>query len=91
MRIRSVLLICTIAAALGGGAPAAGAAGGLYGVQGPWLDDRASAYRLESLQGGYTVLTLAYGACRRVCSSSPDGALLRAIVAFDDDPANLLP
>lgn len=59
-----------MAAALLGGAQAARAAGGLYAMQGPWLDDRTSPYKLESLRGGYTVLTLAYGACRRVCSTS---------------------
>lgn len=70
MPLRSLLLVCTAAAALLAGAPAAAAARGLYGLRGPWLNDRAAPYRLESLQGSYTVLTMAYGACRRVCSTS---------------------
>lgn len=43
---------------------------GLYGVRGPWLDDQARPYRLDSLAGSYSVFTMAYGACRRVCSTS---------------------
>ena len=42
----------------------------VYSVRGPWLDDQARAFSLESLRGSYTVITMAYGACRRVCSSS---------------------
>ena len=37
---------------------------------GRWLDDQAQGYRLEALHGTPTVLTMAYGACRRVCSTS---------------------
>jgi cytochrome oxidase Cu insertion factor (SCO1/SenC/PrrC family) len=35
-----------------------------------WLDDAAQPLHLESLRGHYSVLTLAYGACRRICSTS---------------------
>lgn len=36
----------------------------------PWLDDTEHTFRLESLYGTPAVVTMAYGACRRVCSSS---------------------
>jgi protein SCO1 len=42
----------------------------LYRSPGHWQDDRAQGYRLESLRGAPTVLTMAYGACRRICSTS---------------------
>ena len=42
----------------------------LYRPEGRWLDDRSHAYSLEELRGGYTVMTMAYGACRRVCATS---------------------
>jgi cytochrome oxidase Cu insertion factor (SCO1/SenC/PrrC family) len=51
-------------------ASAAQAAPGIYAVPGPWVDDSAKVYDLGSLAGGYTVATMAYGACRRVCSTS---------------------
>jgi protein SCO1/2 len=37
---------------------------------GTWLDDAGQSYRLESLYGAPAVFTMAYGACRRICSSS---------------------
>jgi cytochrome oxidase Cu insertion factor (SCO1/SenC/PrrC family) len=49
---------------------AAQAAGGVYAISGPWVDDRARPYELERLEGSYSVVTMAYGACRRVCSTS---------------------
>jgi protein SCO1/2 len=42
----------------------------LYRNASPWLDDQARPWRMEALRGRYTVLTLAYGACRRICSTS---------------------
>jgi protein SCO1/2 len=42
----------------------------LYRNGNVWLDDQAQPWRLEALRGRYTVLTLAYGACRRICSTS---------------------
>ena len=42
----------------------------IYQTEGQWLDDRARSYRLDELRGTPTVLTMAYGACRRVCSTS---------------------
>src|SRR5450631_483561 len=51
-------------------AVSAHAAPGVYAVAGPWIDDSAKPFRLETLSGGYTVATMAYGACRRVCSTS---------------------
>jgi cytochrome oxidase Cu insertion factor (SCO1/SenC/PrrC family) len=43
---------------------------GAYSVRGPWVDDQNRIYPLEALRGTYSVVTMAYGACRRVCSSS---------------------
>jgi cytochrome oxidase Cu insertion factor (SCO1/SenC/PrrC family) len=63
----------------------------VYSVRGPWLDDRAQAYSLDSLHGSYTVITMAYGACRRVCSSSLNVVQkLAALVADRHVQLNLL-
>jgi protein SCO1 len=45
-------------------------AAGLYDGPAPWLDDQSHSYSLLALRGTPTVMTLAYGACRRVCSGS---------------------
>ena len=58
-----------IAALLCGGAQAAWSQA-IYQADGRWLDDKAQSYKLEALHGTPTVLTMAYGACRRVCSTS---------------------
>jgi protein SCO1 len=42
----------------------------LYQTEGRWLDDQSHSFRLEQLRGTPTVVTMAYGACRRVCSTS---------------------
>jgi protein SCO1 len=42
----------------------------IYRTDGRWLDDQARPYQLEQLRGVPTVVTMAYGACRRVCSAS---------------------
>lgn len=57
------------AVALGGSATYAHAQG-VYGVPGPWIDDASSPFVLPSLAGTYTVATMAYGACQKVCSTS---------------------
>jgi len=54
---------------------AAGAMGGavaqdMFRPAGQWQDDQGQPYRLEALYGAPTVITMAYGACRRVCSTS---------------------
>ena len=51
-------------------AKAASPAQVMYSVPGPWVDDAATPFHLESLTGGYTVVTMAYGACQRVCSTT---------------------
>ncbi len=58
--------------ASGGLGPAAAqpATADLYRNASGWLDDQAQPWRLEALRGRYTVLTMAYGACRRICSTS---------------------
>lgn len=42
----------------------------IYGTAGSWLDDRSQVFRLDGLRGMPAVVTMAYGACRRVCSTS---------------------
>jgi cytochrome oxidase Cu insertion factor (SCO1/SenC/PrrC family) len=42
----------------------------IYGSPGPWIDDRKRAFELQSLRGSWTIATMAYGACQRVCSTS---------------------
>lgn len=42
----------------------------LYDGLPPWLDDQSHSYSLLALRGTPAVMTLAYGACRRVCSGS---------------------
>jgi cytochrome oxidase Cu insertion factor (SCO1/SenC/PrrC family) len=48
----------------------AAAAQDIYRPGGQWRDDSGHPFKLESLYGTPTVMTMAYGACRRVCSSS---------------------
>jgi protein SCO1/2 len=64
--VSSPLLTFTVTVAWCGSAHASS----IYEGQAPWLDDRGHLYSMASLRGTPTVLTLAYGACRRVCSSS---------------------
>jgi cytochrome oxidase Cu insertion factor (SCO1/SenC/PrrC family) len=54
---------------LAGSLPAR-ASPGIYAVPGPWADDSARNFELQKLAGSYTVATMAYGACRRVCSTT---------------------
>jgi len=68
--MRAFRWIVIAVAAVIGMAAAGVRAQDVYASEGPWLDDRAAPFRLESLQGDYTVLTMAYGACRRICSTS---------------------
>ena len=46
------------------------AAQGVYSTSGPWTDDAARPFRFESDAGSFTVATMAYGACQRVCSTT---------------------
>jgi protein SCO1/2 len=46
------------------------AAQDLYRSAGRWIDDQGHDYRLESLYGTPAIVTMADGACRRVCSTS---------------------
>jgi cytochrome oxidase Cu insertion factor (SCO1/SenC/PrrC family) len=48
----------------------AAAAQDIYRPTGQWRDDSGRPFKLESLYGTPTVITMAYGACRRVCSTS---------------------
>ena len=63
------LVLAAVAVVLCGGLGSAWAQD-LYQTDGRWLDDQSHAYRLELLRGTPTVMTMAYGACRRVCSTS---------------------
>ena len=55
----------------------------LYEVRGAWVDDHELAYPLESLRGSFAVISMAYGACRRVCSTSL--RLLEQLQALADE------
>ena len=52
---------------------------GLYPMPGRWLDDRSQPMQWQALEGRWTVSTMAYGACRRICSTS-----LRTLQAVQD-------
>ena len=68
MRIAgTVISVCVAALCLWAGSVSAQ---DLYRSSGRWVDDQARVYSLDSLRGQFTVVTLAYGACRRVCSTS---------------------
>jgi protein SCO1 len=64
---RLVRMFIAVSAAAGLGIAAAQ---DIYRPAGHWRDDQGRPFRLESLYGAPTVITLAYGACRRVCSTS---------------------
>lgn len=65
-------LLCGVpAAALPAVLPAPGAeVADVYRLPGPWRDDQARPFELAQLAGQPAVMTLAYGACRRICSTS---------------------
>ncbi|MEP7295982.1 MAG: SCO family protein [Burkholderiales bacterium] len=65
-----LLLTCAIVWAALLGWPPSASGQGVYSVRGPWVDDQAHSFDLGSLRDSYSVVTMAYGACRRVCSVS---------------------
>jgi cytochrome oxidase Cu insertion factor (SCO1/SenC/PrrC family) len=67
--MKSFLLRLAFALSLSASALTAQAQG-VYGVAGPWLDDGSRPFPLASLAGTFTVATMAYGACQKVCSTS---------------------
>ena len=69
MRTRHAIARFAAAALLGLACAAASAQSTLLGPA-VWIDDTGQPFRLQALAGGHTVLTLAYGACRRICSTS---------------------
>lgn len=42
----------------------------IFRTSGQWVDDHARPFKLDALAGRHTIATMAYGACRRVCSTS---------------------
>lgn len=68
MRVVWFMRVMALVAAVGGLGGAI--AQDMYHPQGHWRDDQGRPYRLEALYGTPTVITMAYGACRRVCSAS---------------------
>ncbi|MEO8310612.1 MAG: SCO family protein [Caldimonas sp.] len=42
----------------------------VYAIRGPWIDETEKSVQLETLAGTYTVMTMAYGACQKVCSTT---------------------
>lgn len=67
-QMRHVLLALLLVSTLVVGRSAA--AQSLYGVPALWADERSQRFELKELQGSWTVLTMAYGACRRICATS---------------------
>jgi protein SCO1 len=65
--LHAVTLIALLLAAAG---VRAQGGDGVYAAPARWLDDRGHTFELKSLQGRWTVVTMAYGACRRICSTS---------------------
>jgi cytochrome oxidase Cu insertion factor (SCO1/SenC/PrrC family) len=59
-----------IAASLLGASSARAVAQDLYSTGSAWLDDQGRPWQMSALRGRHSVLTLAYGACRRICSTS---------------------
>jgi cytochrome oxidase Cu insertion factor (SCO1/SenC/PrrC family) len=68
MRLRWPVLFLALLVLAAAGRDAA--AQDLLRLSARWRDDRAQPFELESLRGRWTVLTMAYGACRRICSTS---------------------
>jgi protein SCO1 len=68
--MRPLVFLRTCALGLLFAASAAACAQGVFAATGPWLDDRGQAFRIESLQSHRSVVSMAYGACRRICSTS---------------------
>lgn len=65
--IALVRLTCAVVLTLAG---AVAQAQSLYAMRGPWVDDAEKPFQLDALAGTYTVVTMAYGACQKVCSTS---------------------
>lgn len=42
----------------------------IFRQPGRWLDDQQQPFELSALRGQATVMTMAYGACRRICATS---------------------
>jgi len=42
----------------------------IFLTTGQWRDDRSQGFQLQALRGAPALVTMAYGACRRVCSTS---------------------
>lgn len=75
MRLHRIARLAIALVALGWVGPLAAAVqplGGqdIYRQGGQWQDDRGRAFQLDALYGTPTVITMAYGACRRICSAS---------------------
>lgn len=60
--------LCCAAALAGSGVDARAQA--VFPMPARWQNDQGQTYELGAQQGRWTVLTLAYGACRRICSTS---------------------
>jgi protein SCO1 len=75
MRRMLFVLMCLLPLWVGGNAMAQN----IYSQPARWLNDQGRSFELRQLQGSWTVMTMAYGACRRICSSS-----FRSLQALQD-------
>lgn len=67
--MRIVGFVVSVCVLVAGGWAGQAVARDIYS-QSRWLDDQGQPYDVGALHGRYSVATLAYGACRRVCSTS---------------------
>jgi protein SCO1 len=66
MRRLLFVLLCSLLALAGRSALAQD----IYPLPARWLTDQGQSFELRQLRGSWTVMTMAYGACRRICSTS---------------------
>jgi cytochrome oxidase Cu insertion factor (SCO1/SenC/PrrC family) len=68
--MRPNYLVCIVAAAALCCASSHADAQEIYRDRTLWLTDQSRPFRLDALSGRATVITMAYGACRRICATS---------------------
>jgi cytochrome oxidase Cu insertion factor (SCO1/SenC/PrrC family) len=64
--VASVFAALIVCCGLAGAQPGSS----VFAASGPWVDHRGQPFATESLRASATIVSMAYGACRRVCSSS---------------------
>jgi protein SCO1 len=70
IRLPSLLCLLILGVAHAGSLAQGAFNASVFNASGPWLDDRNQPFRADTLHGTPAVVSMAYGACRRVCSTS---------------------